>query len=117
MLTTVGGHWLALQSYAWARMILDRSQQMPLKMAIWSTFDGQHPCALCFIIQQGRQQEQSESNKLPWAMPDKMPELLCEERGTPVPPPPTEATRAVPFVPRLHADFIESPPAPPPKAA
>ncbi len=115
VLTMLGGHWLALQSVAWARMIVDYSRQASLAKAVASTFDGDHPCALCLKIREGRQEERKEDRKLPWLNPDKAPELFYEPRLTLVPFAPTAAMGAVAFVPRFHSDFIDSPLSPPPR--
>jgi hypothetical protein len=117
VLTTLGGHWLVLQSYAWARMIRDYSRHDSLISAIAKTFDGKHPCGLCLTIQQDRQQENAENKSLPCTTSDKTPELLCDMRRTAAPLPPDAATKAVPTVVGWHNDFIDSPPTPPPRAA
>ena len=117
MLAAVDVHWMVLQSVAWARMISEFSKQgSSLGSAIAKTFDGEHPCRLCLTIQDGRQQEQSETKKQACTKRDKPTELLCEARRAVVPLPPLMATQAVPTVPRGHPDFIESPPTPPPRA-
>ena len=59
----LGGHWAALQSIAWARMVADYAQGESLVAAIEKTFDGDHPCDLCKQVASGRAQEQ----KLPVA--------------------------------------------------
>jgi len=116
-LAALGGHWLALQSFAWACMIGDYSKQGSLASAISKTFDGQHPCGLCRTIQQARQQEQTQNKNLPCANPDKTPELFCDLRRTVVPLPPQAGTKVLPTGPRAYSDFIEAPPTPPPRAA
>jgi len=115
VMATLGGHWLVLQSAAWARMLATYGQNEPLLSAISKTFDGRHPCVLCLKIQQGWQQEKKQQEKQPWVKADKRPDLLCEARLTLVPDAPRAATVAVPLAPLLHADFFESPPTPPPR--
>jgi hypothetical protein len=118
LLAMLGGHWLVLQSFAWARMIVIYSRQGSLQSALSKTFDGKHPCGLCVSIHEGRQKEQQqETQKLPWVKSDKMPELFCNGRRMDAPLPPAAATAAVACVPCWHADFIDSPPTPPPRAA
>ncbi len=117
VLTTLGGHWLALQSVAWVRMIAHYAQEGPLTTALAKTFDGRHPCALCTIVREGRQQEQREQGERAWVRFSEGPDLLCDLRPAPIPLPPDTATPAVPFVPGWHRDFSETPPAPPPRAA
>src|SRR6184192_3524413 len=46
----IGLHWIALQSFAWATMIIDYSKRAPLCQAIAQTFDGAHPCSLCHVV-------------------------------------------------------------------
>ncbi|HWF18083.1 MAG TPA: hypothetical protein VG754_02400, partial [Verrucomicrobiae bacterium] len=69
LLGATGGHWAALQSVAWARMLADNARVAPLSIALEKTFDGKHPCSLCKKIAKGRQGEkksdaQLEVNKL-----------------------------------------------------
>jgi hypothetical protein len=115
MLAMLGGHWVALQSFAWARMVGQFARQESLTRAFAKTFDGRHPCALCVLIKESRQQEQRENQRLPLAKLGEAPDLLCDVELTRVPLPPVAATRAVPFVPRWHAGFLDSPPTPPPR--
>ena len=53
----IGGHWALLQTVAWASMIVDYSRTEALTVAVEKTFDGQHPCAICSVIQKGQQSE------------------------------------------------------------
>ncbi len=39
-----------VQCYAWATMIEARSVEATLAEAVSSTFDGEHPCALCLAV-------------------------------------------------------------------
>ena len=57
LLQICGGHWVALQSLAWTEMLVKYSQQAQLAEAVAKTFDGQHPCALCRTIEQGKKSE------------------------------------------------------------
>jgi hypothetical protein len=116
-LATLGGHWVALQSFAWARMITQYAREGSLAGAITKTFDGRHPCAICLVIQHGRQQEQGGQKNIPMVRLGEGPDLLCAPRPAPTPVPPTTAFFSVPFVPRWHADFLDTPPTPPPRAA
>lgn len=47
LLASSGAHWMALQSVAWTRMLLDYSRNGSVVVAVSKTFDGQHPCHLC----------------------------------------------------------------------
>jgi hypothetical protein len=56
----LNGHWAALQSVAWARMLAERVKTMCVNEAVTSTFDGEHPCAMCVAIQKAKAAERSE---------------------------------------------------------
>jgi hypothetical protein len=115
LLAMNGGHWMALQSVAWARMIVVFSQRAPLKTALARTFDGQHPCSLCLQVQKGWQQEQQQEKKFPMLKLEKSPELFWELRQLTAPPVPVGSLDCAAFVPDFHLDFIDSPPSPPPR--
>ena len=117
VLAMCGGHWLALQSVAWGRMIADFSQQDSIGTAIAKTLSGKHPCAMCLQIRKGVHEEEQREEKLPWTKTEKMPEVLWQLRCVTVPAAPTVALCERPFVPALHTDFIDSPPSPPPRAS
>ncbi len=50
----LGLHGTALQTIAWARMLVRYSRSVPFRAAVAMTFDGQHPCSLCRAIKEGR---------------------------------------------------------------
>jgi hypothetical protein len=52
-----GGHWMALQSLAWTRMLVSYSQGGDVIAAVTKTFDGRHPCDLCKQIQRAKSSE------------------------------------------------------------
>ncbi len=112
-----GGHWLALQSVAWARMIMDFSQCDPLGTALAKTFSGDHPCPMCLKIRHGWQQERQQERKPAWVKTEALPECVWAWRCLMAPPAPAASAEEAAFVPVLYADFIESPPTPPPRAA
>lgn len=55
----LGLQWSILQSAAWVGMIIRYSQDSTLSEAIIKTFDGQHPCRLCKLIEQGKRSEKA----------------------------------------------------------
>jgi hypothetical protein len=57
---SIGLHWMALQSLAWTTMVIDYSQRAPLCRAIAQTFDGNHPCSLCHIVNKGKDSEKKQ---------------------------------------------------------
>jgi len=111
----LGGHWVALQSVAWVRMLAEFSRTDSLSEAVEKAFDGKHPCKMCLGIREGRQQEEREQQKVPLVKTEKSPELFCDFRRIVVPFAPIAAVDAVALVPQLHPDFIDSPPSPPPR--
>jgi hypothetical protein len=115
VLTMAGGHWLALQTIAWGRMIADFSQRDSLGTAIAKTFDGKHPCPMCLKIRKGIHQQERQQQKEPWLKTENLPEGVWQFRCVTAPPAPTAQRHEQPTVPILHTDFIESPPIPPPR--
>lgn len=106
----LGGHWLALQSVAWVGMIANYSRDESLATALKKTFDGKRPCALCKVVNKGRQQEEKEEADrmivklegiltlpialpVPRAMNCEYPRMVCQatERGLSPPTPPPRA--------------------------
>ncbi|HET9063187.1 MAG TPA: hypothetical protein VFO62_07860 [Candidatus Binatia bacterium] len=114
MLLVCGGHWMVLQSIAWTRMLIVNSRSDTLPVAMSKTFDGKHPCKMCHQIREGRDAERHESSiasgdhaPRPWlALADGAPKLSI---------PPDRAVGAT--TPNAHADFLGTPPEPPPRAA
>jgi hypothetical protein len=70
---SLGLHWAALQTVAWAGMLIAYSQGAPLREAVSKTFDGEHPCALCHLVAEGRQEERRQDQKP--LKHDKLPDL------------------------------------------
>lgn len=59
----LGGHWLALQLFAWMGMFAVNSRDAGFADAIGKTFDGKHPCPLCLAVDAGKQKEKEEQEK------------------------------------------------------
>ncbi len=60
---SVGLHWGVVQSIAWTGMLVNYSRSASFAEAMEKTFDGQHPCSLCKIVQKGQQAEKdAQSN-------------------------------------------------------
>ena len=57
LLAGIGGHWAILQSVAWATMLTENLQSGSMTEAVSKTFDGEHPCALCKRITEGKKSE------------------------------------------------------------
>lgn len=57
---SLGQHWAALQSVAWTTMVIERTCSGSLADALATTFDGQHPCKLCQMVQAGQTADDPE---------------------------------------------------------
>lgn len=111
LLASVGGHWALLQSVAWTRMIIERTQTDSFATAVQTTLDGEHPCDMCKRITEGEQKERQ---------PAKSPlnvkvDLLCERRLIAIVPP--SEPMIFPSSPVEGTPRAERPPVPPPRAA
>ena len=73
---SIGGHWIGLQSIAWASMIVNYSQQCSIAKAVEHTFDGEHPCNLCKNISKARNEEKKPDSQSPLGKTD----LICTIR-------------------------------------
>ncbi|HQZ27347.1 MAG: hypothetical protein KA250_12225 [Verrucomicrobiales bacterium] len=60
----LGGHWFAMQGVAWVTMLVDHSREDSLVVAIGKTFDGQHPCTLCKVVDDGQDEERRQKEAL-----------------------------------------------------
>ena len=69
---SLGVHWAALQTVAWAGMLIAYSRDAPLREAVSKTFDGEHPCPLCQLVAEGREEERRQDQK-PFK-PEKLPD-------------------------------------------
>jgi len=112
----LGGHWLVLQSVAWTRMLAEFSKQESLPAAISKTFDGQHPCPMCLKIRAGRQQEERQPKNAPLTKIERLPDWTVNSQVF-LDFVPAQTRGAVLAPPPLHADFIDSPPTPPPRGS
>jgi hypothetical protein len=100
LVLSLGLHWALLQTIAWTGMVISYSRDNPFREAVSMTFDGQHPCALCHVVKEGRaaEQDQEESlpvNKLPladrWSAPQYCFDCDRESIPTGVHPPASRA--------------------------
>jgi hypothetical protein len=109
LLTSVGGHWMLLQSVAWTRMIMERSRDASFVEAVQSTLGGERPCPMCKRIADGRQGEK-KSGKAP--VTPKV-DLLLERRVITLLPP-SERVEIL-LRRRDGGSRTERPPVPPPR--
>ena len=111
LLASIGGHWALLQSLAWTRMIIERTQTESFAAAVQTSLDGEHPCDLCKRITEGKQHEQKPEQSQAKMKVD----LLCELRIIAIAPP--SVTMIFQSGPTDGTSRAERPPVPPPRAA
>src|SRR4026209_2274759 len=63
LVLATGGHWAFLQSIAWVSMAVQFSQSDSLPTALLKTLDGQHPCKLCKVVNEGLKHEQEQKSQ------------------------------------------------------
>ncbi len=51
---SLGFHWALLQGIAWTGMLISFAGEGTVIEAVQKTFDGQHGCALCHKVKEGR---------------------------------------------------------------
>jgi hypothetical protein len=79
-----GAHWVLLQGTAWTGMFVSRAISTSVAEALSSTFDGQHPCAMCAAITKGRcSEEGAEANFAPPVKSQKAKFLTLVVAGVP----------------------------------
>lgn len=106
---SIGTHWAALQSVAWATMLIHNSQRASLAEAFAKTFDGQHPCNLCKGVAAAQHSEKKGDAQPLTVKPD----LICATRVVALTPSCAEHVFA-PYS-AIASARVSSPPAPPPR--
>jgi len=109
------GHWLVLQSVAWTRMVVNFSRHDSLATAVSKTLDGDHLCPMCRKIMAARQREEQQQKNTSLVKTEKMSEFILGGGQTLPSFTPTTICDMAPVAPRLHTDFLETPPSPPPR--
>ena len=91
-------------------MLVDYSQQKPLRIAISETFDGDHPCSLCHAVNKGAQSQKKSDNQAATPRID----LICSVRTISL----VAEFALFHYPPRgfSFSEHAESPPVPPPRA-
>jgi len=109
-----GGHWMALQTFAWGRMIVVYAQRSSLLTAVAQTFDGRHPCKLCCKV---REAQEPASEEVPVEAAARPIEMFFEAGRAAAPPVPVAARPAAAVGDDSYEDRAIPPPTPPPKLA
>jgi hypothetical protein len=109
-----GGHLALLQGVAWAGMLLARAGEQPLAIAVRTTFDGEHPCALCRAIEQ-HQHDAAPAKPAPDAVAKSitkaeclMPQAWREPSSVGI------VARLAAIIPAEASSLAQAPPVPPP---
>lgn len=112
LVTSVGLHWALLQSAAWVSMVVAYSKDATVVEALEKTFDGEHPCSLCKMVEKGAatDSDTDKDRKEPAPKIQKMDFMLVSIDAV-VMPPPGEPDFA-PFTQRLlsQAAEVQTPP-------
>jgi hypothetical protein len=106
-----GGQWGVLQAIAWAHMIRDYSEMVPLAQAVQMTFSGDYPCPICKAIAERKSSEQQKSLALE-KYEKKFPLPIVVALSGPK----VATFQYAPF-PVLFSSRADSPPTPPPRPA
>lgn len=108
-----GAHWAVLQVTAWTGMLVSRSQTSGVAEAVATTFDGEHPCAICTAITAG--QQEGKQTEFPALKAMEEIRLVVADR---VALPPRYAAGDVVWPGFLMSDLrrTDAPPVPPPLA-
>lgn len=107
---SLGWHWTALQSFAWARMFFTYSQQAPFSEALKKTFDGENPCTVCKLVQEGKKSEQEHPTSHTIGKVDLF--LDCSDLVLYAPDMPEPSFALIHF----RQESAPSPPIPPPRS-
>lgn len=60
LMVSMGGHLALLQTLAWGSMLVKFSNASSLTEAVVKTFDGEHPCSLCKVVEKSKSEEDRE---------------------------------------------------------
>lgn len=58
----MGGHLALLQTVAWSNMLVNFSSSSSISEAVGKTFDGEHPCELCKVVEQSKQEDKEQQS-------------------------------------------------------
>jgi len=108
---SLGMHWALLQGIAWTGMLISFASKGTVIEAVQKTLDGQHGCALCHKVKEGRQSNPEQPHQAAQSM-QKINAVLVEITTLVAP-----AGETISFVP-LHEVLVrrsELPETPPPR--
>lgn len=113
---SIGLHWVVLQSAAWVGMAVTYSVEKGVVQGLSETFDGEHPCPMCKLVNEGVKGEQAPTDGQ--TPPSKTKELKLTLALVSVPTFvfPSETPQAWSTVSSIAAARHERPVTPPPEA-
>lgn len=110
-MASIGLPWMAVQSVAWVSMAVTYSlEKGSVFEGLSDTLDGEHPCALCGVVEKAvkkDQKEQKESGKKKFDM--------LPARQLSMSPPDAAMPLEVPLLCRKWVKHPSAPPVPPPR--
>jgi len=107
-----GGQWPVIQCFAWANMIREYSEMVPLAQAVQMTFSGQYPCAMCKAIAEKKQSEDTKIATFAKHQKQSCPAALVVED-----PMTTVSGQNFRLAEQFFRTRSDSPPTPPPRLA
>jgi hypothetical protein len=113
LVVAIGGHWALLQSIAWIGMFAKFSQTCSLAEAWVKTFDGNHPCKLCIVVQEGKKSQQKQE---PVPVQTKLDFFILNDKPF-EPGPGFRLSGKIAIRSQFAHERFEQPPTPPPRVA
>ena len=96
-------------------MLVARTQTSGVAEAVATTFDGEHPCAMCSAITAGQNEEKQQQTEAPALKAMQEIQIVISE-GAALPPLPMGGEIAWPEFVGMDLRRMEAPPVPPPVA-
>lgn len=75
---SLGMHWALLQGIAWTGMLISFAREGAVIEAVEKTFDGQHGCALCAKVKEGRESDEGQPKQTGQSLAKKIDAVLVE---------------------------------------
>lgn len=75
---SLGMHWALLQGIAWTGMLISFAREGAVIEAVEKTFDGQHGCALCAKVKEGREADEGQPKQNGQSLEKKIDAVLVE---------------------------------------
>jgi hypothetical protein len=87
LVLSLGLHWTVLQSAAWVGMVVAYSKDASIGEALEKTFDGEHPCPLCKIVETGSKSDNENDKQTAFSKIKKIDLMLATIEALVVPAP------------------------------